>query len=413
MNSTSDYSVLDGVRVVEISSYAFAATAGTVLADWGADVIRVIRPDVPEPLLRNPVAGMDERDAELAYMWEITNRGKRVIELDSTTAEGAAAFARLIRSADVFLTNVLPRVRRKLGISVEDLRSINPALIYARATATGPAGPERDAGGFDTSSFWARSGLAYASASVSGEHAQPGIAIGDLASGVNLAGGVAGALFRRLRTGEPSVVDVSLLATGVWIAGPHVVASSIYGVDMLPIAPHARSLNPLVAVYRTADDRMLSIASGAGDAGWQALCAAADRPDLASDLRFVETAERRKHNEDCVAVLDTLFRARPISDWLDRLRASALLATEVRPPSAVVTDPQVQANGYAGRITLPSGREYTVVTTPVQFDERILRPSIAPRPGQHTAEVLAELGYTTAEIEDLVLTRKGIGERDD
>ncbi len=390
--------VLDGVRVVEISSYAFAATAAAVLADWGAEVVRVLRPGVPDPFLRNPVGGMDEDGVDVAYMWEIVNRGKRAIELDISRPEGAAVFARLIERADVFITNTLPPVRRKLGIDVDALREVNPDLIYARASATGPAGPEAELGGFDTSAFWARSGFAHVSAALSGEHGPPGIAIGDLSSGVNLAAGISAALYRRLRTGQPSVVDASLLATGAWLASPHIVAASVYDVESLPIAPHSHSRNPLVAVYRTRDGRYLSVAAIAGDAGWLVLCGAAQRPDLAGDPRFALLEDRRRHHVECVAVLDEVFAAHTLETWLERLGPTALAVAEVRPPRAVAADPQVRANGYVGQTTSPSGRPYNVVSTPVQFDEAPIPPARAPRPGQHTDEVLAELGYTAEQI---------------
>ncbi|HQV58897.1 MAG TPA: CoA transferase, partial [Ilumatobacteraceae bacterium] len=249
------YDMLDGVRVVEVSMYAFAPSCAAVLADWGADVIKVVPPTVADPMVSPTIiGGLPKVDVGVAFMWEITNRGKRCVAVDLTTADGRDIVHRLVAKADVFITNLLPNARQRFALDVAELQAITPDLIYARATGHGPAGPEADAGGFDHTDFWARTGMGHAASMVADEFVpQPGPALGDLASGAFLAGGIAAALFRRSRTGQGAVVDVSLLSSGMWMFSPGIVASQLFGVEAIPRLRHAHQPNPLVAAYTTAD----------------------------------------------------------------------------------------------------------------------------------------------------------------
>jgi crotonobetainyl-CoA:carnitine CoA-transferase CaiB-like acyl-CoA transferase len=405
VSEARQYDVLGGIRVVELSSYAFAPAAGAILAEWGADVIRVGRPDVADPLMSNPVKGMAEDSVDVAYMWEILNRAKRSIGLDLTTLDGRAVFDALIDRADVFLTSALPAARRKLAITADDLRASNPRLVYACASGNGPTGPESERGGFDASSFWARSGLADASFAMSGEHSQPAMAIGDLASGTALAAGIVGALLRRERTGEGGLVDVSLFGSAVWLQSPSIVAAGVYGVPRLPLAASERpKQNPLVATYRTADDRYVTVASLAGDRGWDDLCRVAGRADLAADPRFRTLADRLAHDQACRAELTALFAAHPLPRWLELLDGTALQACPVQTAAEVLADPMATANGYVRAVTAASGTTFATTATPVQFDGAAGATERAPMHGEQTETVLLELGYQWDEIAELKAT---------
>ena len=183
------YDVLDGVRVVELSMYAFAPSCAAVLADWGADVIKVVPPGTADPMMGTPVAGLPSRDVGVAFMWEIMNRGKRCIGLDASVGEGREVLLDLVRRADVFITNLLPGARQRFGVDTGDMFAVNERLVYGRASGHGDRGPERESGGFDHTDFWARTGIGHAASSVADEFVpQAGPALGDLTAGAFLAG---------------------------------------------------------------------------------------------------------------------------------------------------------------------------------------------------------------------------------
>jgi crotonobetainyl-CoA:carnitine CoA-transferase CaiB-like acyl-CoA transferase len=252
------YDLLDGVKVVELSMYAFAPVSAVVLGDWGADVIKVVPPLIPDTLMGNSIGGLPDKDVGVAFMWELMNRGKRCIGADVSIDEGRDLVLELVAQADVFITNLLPARRRRFRLDPEDLFVVKPDLVYGRASGHGNKGPERELGGYDHTDFWARTGIGHAASMVAGEFApQLGPAFGDLSSGAYLAGAIAAALFKKERTGNGSVVDVSLLGAGMWMLAPGIVASQLYGVDNIPRYRHVDLPNPLVAGYVTKDNRIV------------------------------------------------------------------------------------------------------------------------------------------------------------
>lgn len=392
------YDLLEGVRVLEVSMYAFAPASAAVLADWGADVIKVVPPKVADPMAGNPIAGLPAIDPGVAFMWEITNRGKRCVGVDLTTPDGRDVVHRLARAADVFITNLLPGARRRFGIDVEDLQAINERLIYGRATGHGPLGPEADAGGFDHTDYWARTGVGHAASSVADEFVpQPGPAMGDLASGAFLAGAISAALYRRERTGRGAVVDVSLLSSGMWMFSPGVVASRLYDVDGIPRVRHASLPNPMVAAYATRDGRLVYLAGVQTDAHFANFCDVVGRPDLLTDERFATGAARLANAAECIRVLDQIFASRDLEEWrplLARLTTPWSLVQNAREAS---NDPQVLANRYV--IDVVGERvTYPLVASPAQIDGQPLDVRPAPHHGEHTDEVLTELGLDYDEI---------------
>jgi crotonobetainyl-CoA:carnitine CoA-transferase CaiB-like acyl-CoA transferase len=395
------YDVLDGVRVVEVSMYAFAPAAGAVLADWGADVIKVVPAEIADPMLGNPIAGLPENETGIAFMWQLLNRGKRCIALDLKTAAGREVLQDLIATADVLVTNLLPGARERFGLEPDDLLARHEQLIYARASGHGPEGPERDEGGFDHTDFWARTGIAHAAGQVSDEFVpQPVPAMGDLSSGAFLAGSVAAALFRRERTGRGALVDVSLLSSGMWVAQPSVVAAHLFRVPTIPRMRHADSMNAFVGAYRTSDDRLINLAGIRTDKGFVEFCALVGRSELVDDPRFATAEDRYEHRRALIGIMDEVFGAKDLATW------TAILAEFDTPWSVVQTaaeaavDPQVTANHYLVPVTdMPP--EFGLVPSPAQFDGQ--SPSIAPAPehGQHTEEVLLDLGRTWDDIAQL------------
>ena len=389
------YDLLDGVRVVELSMYALVPSAAAVLADWGADVVKVVPVKVADPMLGNPIAGLPKKDVGVAFMWELLNRGKRCVGLDVSTDEGRQILLDLVSKADVFITNLLPGARARFRIDRDDLTAANPALIYGRASGHGSDGPERGAGGFDHTDFWARTGIAHAASMVAGEFIpQPGPALGDLAGGAFLAGAIAAALYRRTRTGQGSLVDVSLLSSGMWVGAPAVIASQLYDVDTIPRMSHLKLPNPLVAAYTTRDGRQIYLAGIVTEGHFENFCETIDRKDLLEDERFATGTERLAHARECIELLDGIFASRDLADWVVVLQGLTTPWTVVQTAAEAANDPQVVANGLVATV---DGR-YRSVRSPAQFDE--LRPDLrrAPQHGEHTEEVLLELGRSWDDI---------------
>ena len=394
--------VLAGVRVVEVAMWAFVPAAGAVLADWGAEVTKIVHPEYGDPMRGTPVGDLPKREVDVSFMWEILNRGKRSIGLDLANPEGLAVLADLVRDADVFLTSFLPPARRKLGIDVEDIRALNAEIIYARGTGQGPRGPEAEKGGYDHTSFWARSGIAHAAHQVTGEFIpQVGPAFGDLMSGFSLASGITAALLRRDRTGQTSVVDVSLLGTGMFAFSPSIVASELYGVDTIPRVKHADQPNPMVAGYATKDGRIIYIAGIRTDRGWTRFCELLGRPELATDPRFRDNEGRVANRQACIAALDEAFATRTLAEWREILEGMEDPWTVVQSARELHSDPQAQANRYVQEVMSAAGSTFPLITSPVQLDEQPPPLRRAPDHGEHTEQILLETGRSWDDIKKL------------
>src|SRR4029450_1753640 len=291
-----------GVKVVELASWMFVPSAGTVLVDWGADVIKVEHPVTGDPQRGLVTSGALPGGASAVNsIMEQPNRGKRSVAIDVSRPDGHEAFMRLIEGADVYLTNYLPQVRRKLGVDVDDIRARNPRVIVARGSGQGVKGPDAEKGGYDAASFWARGGVAAVGpTNAEGWPAgQPSAAFGDVMGGLATAGAIAAALLQRERTGETAVVDVSLLATAMWQLSPMVVAARLFGLTRLPTANRLRNPNPGVNTYRTADDRFISLVLLQPDKFWDDLATRLERPELVTDERFRTGAARAQNSEAC------------------------------------------------------------------------------------------------------------------
>jgi crotonobetainyl-CoA:carnitine CoA-transferase CaiB-like acyl-CoA transferase len=394
---------LDGVRVVEVAIFAFVPSAGAILADWGADVLKIEHPVTGDPQRGIPAWGVPAEVRGVHHLFEVANRGKRSMGLDVATAEGREILLRLVDDADVFLTNFLPPARRRLGIEPAEILGRNPRIIYARGSAQGPRGDLAERGGFDGLTYWQRSG---ASLGVSPPDApvplaMPGPGFGDLQAGLALAGGIGTALFNRERTGEGVVVDASLMASGLWAMGMAVSGTSVLGVDQLPHQYHADSTNPLVNEYRTRDGEFVSLGFLQADRYWPEFCALVERPDLAADERFADSAAREAHAAALVELLDELFLDRDLAEWQDLLgRQDGQWDTVLR-PGQVHRDPQVRANGYVQQVEHDDEAHVRLVPAPVQFDQQAPTLGRAPAFAAHTEEVLVAQGLTPEEISDL------------
>jgi crotonobetainyl-CoA:carnitine CoA-transferase CaiB-like acyl-CoA transferase len=392
--------VMDGVRVVEVALYGLVPTTGAVLADWGADVVKVEHPETGDPVRGLAAFGVKPGDGGVTYLWEVFNRGKKSVGIDIAHPQGRELLLRLVERADVFLTNFLEPARKKLGIDVEDVMARNPRIIYARGTGHGPIGPDADKGGFDGISYWARAGVSTAAmpADYGYPIGLPGPAFGDLQTGMHLAGGVAAALYRRERTGFSAVVDTSLLAAGMWAMQASIAGAYAIGAEELPKADRRRPMNPLANIYRTSDDRFIALAMLEADRYWPGFCQAIGRPELVANERFATASLRRDNVGACVELLDQTFAQRTLAEWQSILATQDGQWAPIQTTREVLDDQQGLVNGYLQQVKYDSGASLPLVSVPVQFD--CAAPALRPAPdhGADTDAVLLDAGLAWEEL---------------
>lgn len=390
----------EGVRVIEVASWTFVPGAGAIMADLGADVIKVEPPTGdPQRGLRNAINA--DASAPNPFL-QVPNRGKRSLTLNLNSPGGVATLYRLTETADVFLTSYLPKVRAKLGIEAADLQARNARLIYVRGSGWGSAGSMADTGGFDAAAAWSAAGIQHKlTAPGASEPAAQPAAFFDLQGSSAIAGAVAMALFRRERSGQGAIVDVSLLNTGMWTMGPDLAASAA-GSGELPRPNRFDAPNPIVNSYRTKDDRWMNLVCLQSDRFWSELCVLIDRPELADDERFGNAARRFANRSACIAELDETFGSRTLAEWRDVLREFTGVWSPAATFEEVCASPQVAENGYLPEVVGADGRSFRVVAPPYQFDGNPTAPvGPAPEIGQHTEEVLLDCGLTWDEISEL------------
>jgi len=391
--------VLDGVKVVELAEHGFVPSCGAILADWGADVVKIERP-TGDPLRAVMEQGFVADTGDFNFLFELYNRNKRGITLDLRIAEGRAAFDRLIEGADVLITNFLPSARTKLGVMPEDCWKVNPRLVYAKGHGQGQRGPDADLGGFDAISFWSRGGVGHILTAEDAPLVMPRGAFGDAPSGAMLAGGVAAALFKRERTGKGVVVDVALLATAVWQLSTDLTATAVLREEPKKLQAGRTLANPMVGPFRAADDRWLMLNMLDDVRHWPPLCRALGLDELVEDPRFVDSASRRANAEELHALFVERIASLPLADLVAALAAEDTLFSTMASPLEVIDDPQVVANGYL--VQHPTEKRARLAAAPMQFDDEMTTVHRgAPALSEHTEEVLAEIGCSKAEIETL------------
>ncbi|OBH66263.1 CoA-transferase [Mycobacterium colombiense] len=393
--------VLRGVRVVELASWTYVPSAGAALSDWGADVIKVEGVATGDPGRALVVGGFTRQAArpDADFILELGNRGKRSIAIDIKSETGRELFGRLLASADVFLTNWLPGALERARLTVDDIRAFNPKIIIARGTGLGVRGPDRDRGGFDAATYLARGGVAYTLTPFGSETpAVQGPGFGDLQGGATLAGGVCAALFHRERTGEPTIVDSSLLAQAMWSIAPSICAADFFDIDGIPGAPPGLAINPLVNRYKTKDDRWIQLVFLQPDKFWVGFCARMGLPELADDERFVPSSNLIANAPAATELLANTFARHDLAHWQAVLEDEPGVWGALATPRETLNDPQVEPNGYVITNVDDHGEKYRIVAAPVQFDETPPSPARAPEHGQHTEEILLELDVDWDDI---------------
>jgi crotonobetainyl-CoA:carnitine CoA-transferase CaiB-like acyl-CoA transferase len=386
---------LDGVRVVELAMWAAGPGTAAILADWGADVIKLERPGGDPYRGYSGTSSAAEGDNGA---FEVVNRNKRSVCLDLHNEAGRGVATRLLAGADVFVSNLRPRALARLGLDAPTLCARHPRLVHASISGYGHRGPERDRPAYDFAAYWARSGLM---ASLGEPHEPPPAqrpGMGDHTTALAAAGAVAAALFARTRTGRGQALELSLLRTAMWVDGVD-VQNGLLGAPPGVRRGRARARNPLFNAYRTADDRWLQLVMLESDRHWPGLCEALERPDWPRDPRFRSAADREKHAETLTRMLDARFAERSLAEWRAIFEPAGLFFGAVQTPEETLVDPQLAANDAFVPVARGDGRESRYVASPADFsDTPAAVRTPAPEAGQHTEEVLLDAGYDWDEL---------------
>ena len=387
--------LLEGVRVVDAASFLAAPGAATVLADFGADVIKIEPPNGDG--YRALVGAYP-----VPYHWQLTSRNKRSIALDITTAEGQGVLHRLVAGADVILTNFLEKQLKRFHMTYEELRSINPRIVFAQLTGYGTEGPEMERKGFDITAWWARSGLM----DFVRDQGQTPLLIapgaGDHATAMSMYGAVMTGLYRRERTGEGCRVSTSLAANGVWANGM-AVQGVIAGLDLGAHKQTRGWVNPFTSTYATADGGFVVLAIINWRREWPRLAKALEHEEWLQDERFADYATLMKNRRELIAAIGESTERFTRQELMARLDAHGVTAGVVAPMGEVVHDPQLRASGVVVE-TGDAGEDYRyTVNSPITVAQEPKRPPRrAPDIGAHSREIMQEIGYSEAAVAALV-----------
>ncbi|MGE9809461.1 CaiB/BaiF CoA transferase family protein [Janibacter sp. G1551] len=396
---------MEGIKVVEVAQFTFVPAAGAVLADWGADVIKVEHAetgDAQRGLVK--VLGLDtiSKGSSFIPIMEGPNRGKRSIGLALEKPEAREILHELVRDADVFLTNFLPGARAKLGLDSEDIRKINPNIVYALGSGFGYEGPEAGKGGYDSTAFWARGGSGDAVTAAGSDRfiGMPTGAYGDSMGGLTIAGGIAAALFQRERTGTAPIVDVSLLGVGAWATQFNTNLALMAGGPLPKPAPrkHGAPSNPLTGAYRTKDDRWLMLTMLQPGRYWPEFVKHVDRPELASDERFDSAANIMANADEAAEIVASILETRTKDEWVTAFAGMEGQWSVVQDAWEVAHDVSLRAIGQIAPVIDAEGVERELVGSPVHFDRTAPTLKRAPLFAEHTDEVVTELGRTEEQL---------------
>jgi crotonobetainyl-CoA:carnitine CoA-transferase CaiB-like acyl-CoA transferase len=393
--------LFSGLKVLDFASFIAGPAATTVLSDFGAEVIKIEPPGIGDPYRYLFLVPPNPRLKE-NYMWQVTNRNKRSLALDLKSPQAAEVLNRLVRWADVLVTNFPPRVRKGLKLTYEDVSPLNTRLIYADITGYGELGPEADKPGFDITAYWARSGLMQFTRDASSPPAIPVPGIGDHATAITLYAAIVTGLYGRERTGKGCSVSTSLIANGAWATAAWLQAG-LFGAKFSGETDRKNPPNALGGgSYRTSDNRWLLLAFAEEDKNWPVFAKAIERADLLADARFADSKTRHANSAALVAELDRLFGAQPLAYWKALLDGARLPYGVVQIPEEIVQDPQLLAN----QIIVPiqdgsSNPKYTVDSPFTVREQTKVAPRVAPGLGEHTDQILQDLGFDSGQIEDL------------
>ncbi|NNH70848.1 CoA transferase [Nocardia uniformis] len=398
---------LEGILILEVAQFTYVPAAGAVLADWGADIVKVehaVTGDAQRGLVR--VLGLDASTtgSSFAPIMEGPNRSKRSIGIDLANPDSRPVLEELVRRSDVFLTNYLPGPRTKLGITLEEIRAINPDIIYVTGSGYGSQGPDADKGAYDATGFWARGGSANGVMPAEADHMafMPAGAYGDNIGGMAIAGGIAAAIAGRERTGEPSVVDVSLLGVGAWATQFSVNLALSSGGPLPKVQRRTQAAgNPLTGSYRTSDGRWLQFSMLQPTRFWNEFVTAIGLRHLVDDPRFATMEEIFANSGEIGDWFAAAIATRTYAEWTVALNGLSGPWAPVQDGWDVGHDEALIANGRIAEVIDVDGRPQKLVANPVKFDDAPVQMTRAPLFAEHTDEILREIGIDDEKLIEL------------
>ena len=392
-----DGNIFSDLRVVDLASFIAGPSAAVILSDFGAQVIKV-EPPTGDPWRRAHKLP-PQPQAEEPYQWHLANRNKRGMTLDLKSPGARQVLERLVKWADVLIVNTPHPARKKLTLEFEDVAQWNPRLIYADLTGFGEKGPDADLPGFDITSYWARSGLLSMTRDAGAPPTWPVAGSGDNATAVGLYSAIVTALYRRERTGKGAYVTTSLLAQGVWSASVSIQAA-LCEAKFFGLHDRKNPANAALNVYQASDgtwfvlivtpDKLASVAHAIG------------RTDLLTDPRFSTPAQLTANMHDLVEILDEVFGEQPMAHWYEVFSGIHVTFGAVRGPQEVINDPQLRSNEIVVPLEGAGAKLTATISSPINVHGVAkVSASRAPEIGEHTEEILRQLGFDAAEVDGL------------
>jgi crotonobetainyl-CoA:carnitine CoA-transferase CaiB-like acyl-CoA transferase len=408
--TSKDAGLLAGIRVLEAASMIMVPSVGAVLADYGAQVIKLEPIEGDLNRRGHHIPGMPIHDYEYCFLPD--NRGKRSLSIDLKSPEARVILRRLVEGADVFLTNHRPKSLESLGLGWEALRAINPRLVYAHGTGFGDVGDEIDKPGFDTVCYWSRSGMEANLFPTDGWLGSLGYGSGDHPTGMALLSAVLLALLARERSGRGTRVSCSLLASGAW-SNSVMIQAKLLGAQFQERRPREDARSFTSVYYRAGDRRLFKMAVVDTRRDWPKVCRAIGRPDLIDDPRYATLEERLREGRmrELIQLCDRIFAGQPMQYWQRALEEADVPYSVIANFDDVIADRQMAANGVFVEIDDPVLGRVRTVDTPMRIEgqPKVVRAP-APRLGEDTRAILSEIGLDEREIDALV-QRRVVAER--